>query len=110
MTHAEGDNTEKVYSYRFDMWDSNDKLVVTTGNLIHNTSEDTEYDKSRDVFYTNKYLREGEIGHIQYTVKTLNGLIVSSPKYRIMRVPSIDMVYPLEVFPELNFDEGYIKL
>jgi hypothetical protein len=35
------DLNEKVYSYRFDVYQG-DKLFSTTGDLIHNSTQDTE--------------------------------------------------------------------
>jgi hypothetical protein len=50
------DKTEKVYTYRFDLRDEFDKLVVTSGDLIHNSSTDTERYSSSDTWNVTKDL------------------------------------------------------
>ena len=45
-----GDNTEKVYSYCFNIYDVNDNLIATSGENIHNTTTDTELNFSYDEF------------------------------------------------------------
>jgi hypothetical protein len=57
-----------------------------------------------------KLLVDGEIYYLKYTVTTVNGLIISSPTYRIMSSTSVDMEKIINLYPELNYDEGYIQI
>lgn len=77
------DKSEKVYSYSFDLFDKNKRLVKTSGEMIHNNFNDAEYGISIDTFKIEEDLPMNEICFLQYTVKTINGLIKSSPLYRI---------------------------
>lgn len=106
----EGDISEKVYSYRFDIWDSNDKLVLTTNERIHNTSNDTENDSSADVWNLDTTIIDEKVYYIQYTVTTLNALTISSPKYSIRRSRSVPFDKKLIITPINNFEEGYIEI
>jgi hypothetical protein len=58
------DKTEKVYSYRFDLYDEKSELVATSGDLIHNNSLDTEKFESSDTWLVTKNLKPGYV----YTV------------------------------------------
>lgn len=104
------DTTEKVYNYRFDVWDSKEQLVATSGDLIHSGIDDTEYHTSLDSFEFPRDLELNEIYYIQYTVKTNNGLICSSPRYRLIQHHSVDPEMDAELFATNNFDNGYITL
>jgi hypothetical protein len=69
-----GDTTEKVYSYYFNLYDGEDNLVATTGEKIHNSTTDTELDSSYDEF---EYMHDFEIYKpykIEYVVLTNNNL------------------------------------
>jgi hypothetical protein len=46
-THTE-DITEKAYSYRFNLYNSRNELVATSGELIHDNSKDQSADQSTD--------------------------------------------------------------
>jgi hypothetical protein len=39
-TYINSDVTEKLYSYQFIVYDTNDEIYDTSGELIHNTSTD----------------------------------------------------------------------
>jgi len=76
-----GDSTEKVYSYEFNLWDSDNNLLATSGVQVHDSTQDVSSYASRDIFRTYKIIPDGTMGYIQYTVTTLNNLTISSPKY-----------------------------
>ena len=79
-----GDPSEKVYSYRFDLYDRHNTLVVSSGDQLHNSSEDRAIDKSIDKWTTRQGLQPGFEYLLSYTVKTINGLEISSKSYRII--------------------------
>jgi hypothetical protein len=56
-----GDSTEKVYTYRFDIYDNSDTLVISTGDQIHNSNNDTELYKSYDKYEYNKDLELNKV-------------------------------------------------
>lgn len=103
------DTLEKVYSYRFDLTDTNHKIIKTSGELIHNSTNDDLYE-SYDYFDINQDLEENKAYYLKYTVTTLNGLVRSSPNYRIMQKRSIDPDLKADLIASLNFDNGYVNL
>jgi hypothetical protein len=47
---------------------------------------------------------------LEYIVTTINGLTVSSGRYRIMQKESIDPELKATINPVLNFENGYIEV
>jgi hypothetical protein len=45
-----GDTTERVYSYRFNLYNAENVLVSTSGDLLHDTTKDIELGKSEDEY------------------------------------------------------------
>ncbi len=125
-----GDSSEKVYSYRFQLFDSANNLLDDTGVQLHNSSNDINSNSSTDEYYCYRELNEGESYYIVYSVTTINGLFASSPRYQIISADSIDpednitlmvsngleeSVYdggiPTGGFPEWKpWEEGLIKI
>lgn len=64
---------EKIYSYRFDIFDENKKLWDTSGELIHNSHLDQQ-----DQWTMNKALEDNKNYYMQYTVTTQNYYTISS--------------------------------
>lgn len=106
----DGDVSEKVYNYRFDVYDNNGQLYETSGNLLHNSFEDDNIYSSRDLYTPKKTLEINKVYHIKYTVITTNGLEVSSVRYRIMEKDSINPEIKADVVATLNADNGYINI
>jgi hypothetical protein len=50
------DRTETVYSYSFSIYNSLNELYYTTGELIHNSSNDAEYGLSTDSLIINDFI------------------------------------------------------
>lgn len=105
-----GDKTEHAYSYQFDVYDENDNIVATSGEQLHNSSNDAEEDLSYDEFIYSKELPLNKSYRIKYTVTTINGLVISSPRYRIMQKISIDSDIQATLEAIANFDNGEITL
>lgn len=118
-----GDNSEKVYSYRFDVY-KGDELFETSGELIHNASKDTEANISYDSYTLTKDLEEYVHYSIQYVVTTGNNLVACSPRYLITKtaekkidlqieiiIPDIESSDNKEVEQALlNKEEGYFTV
>lgn len=105
-----GDKTEHAYSYQFDVYDENNNIVATSGEQLHNSSNDTEENLSYDEFTYSKELPLNKSYRIKYTVTTINGLVISSPRYRIMQKISIDSDIQATLEATANFDNGEIIL
>lgn len=107
---SKGDSTEKEYSYRFIMTNEYEEIIADSGVQIHDNTADTLSDQSSDFFKVYKEIPDGTIGYIQYIVTTINGLTISSKKYKIMKAMSIDILKPIKLYAQNNFENGYIEL
>ena len=105
-----GDVTEKVYSYRFDIYNNYDVLIASSGDQVHNVNNDTELRSSYDRYDYNKDLELNKVYKIQYTVTTNNNLIVQSPRYRIMQRTTIEPDLKADLVASVNFDNGYVDV
>ncbi len=106
----DGDFTEKVYTYQFNIYDNKDNIIATSGEQIHNATNDTELNFSYDIYNYYQDLSENDIYKIQYSVITNNGLSVSSPRYRIIRRETIEPDIVASLIATSNFDDGYITV
>ena len=104
------DTTEKEYKYNFTIYDSNKNIYMTSGEQLHNSINDTEYNKSSDVFDCEYELQPGQTYYIQYTITTINNLVISSPRYRLQQKVSIEPNLNADIDLKLNFDNGYISI
>ena len=77
------DQSEKVYSYNFSFYTEDGELYYTTGELLHNNSNDIEYGISTDSVILSSFIKTSEVYKLVYTVTTLNGYVASSPMYRV---------------------------
>lgn len=105
-----GDNTEKVYSYCFNIYDVNDNLIATSGENIHNTTTDTELNFSYDEF---NYMKDFEIYKpykIQYSIQTNNNLQLSSPLYKISQKVTAEAELKADIVATADFNDGYISV
>ena len=85
--------------------------MATSGDCLHNSSNDTELYESYDEFVLSKDLNIDEAYRIKYTVNTINGMTISSPRYRVMQKLSIDPDIWLRknVFSVFNSDNALLK-
>lgn len=104
------DSSERVYSYRFDLFNSEGELINTSGELLHNSSHDENLYESHDSYTFLQELTTNKLFGIKYTVITTNGLIASSPMYRISQKKSINPELNATLNAKLNYENGYINL
>ena len=105
-----GDTTEKAYKYRFVLTNQEDQVIIDSGWKIHDATQDVYSESSRDIFKIYTELEYAQIATLEYSVQTINGLTVHSPPYKVMRVESVDLEYPLELYTLANFEDGCIEL
>ena len=106
---TDGDTTEKVYSYCFNIYDKDNNVILTSGECIHNNSTDSNPEISVDNFTVLWDLQYYEIYYIEYKITSINNIVLSSPKYRIMQRETISPeIYGATLEAKLNFDNGYI--
>ena len=104
-----GDATEKVHSYYFNLYQDND-LIKTTNWILHNSSLDENGYESFDLFNLEEDLDLDKIYYIEYKIKTNNNLIVSSGKYPIKQKVLYASDQLINILPILNYENGYIEL
>lgn len=104
-----GDATEKVHSYCFNLYQDND-LIKTTDWILHNSNLDENGYESFDLFNLEEDLDLDKIYYIEYKIKTNNNLIVSSGKYSIKQKVLYASDQLINILPILNYENGYIEL
>ena len=104
------DKTEKVYSYEFNLYNENDNLIKTSGELIHDNTQNTQLGSSEDKFDIMNDLEEDKIYYLQYKVTTINGLIEYSPKYKIIQKQSINVDIQGKLTAEVDNENGCVRL
>ena len=104
------DTSEKVYSYRFNLYDNDLNLIQTSGEKIHNSSLDIELYESHDNYDIEQDLEINRSYYLEYIVTTINNLKASSGKYRIMQKKSINPEIKADLIPSLNFENGYVNI
>lgn len=110
FTASPDDITERVYSYNFTVWDADNQVIATTGEIVHSSDNDISSSETIDEFSLPQDLKVNHSYYIQYTITTLNKMVVESPKYRIMQKNSIDPELQAKLIAELNYDNGYANI
>lgn len=107
--YESADLTERVYSYRFDLYNELGVLVDTSGTLLHNADSDINNSASIDRYTFSQDLPIGKKYKIKYTVITNNGL-EESVNYFITQQSSINPNLNATIVTKLNYDNGYIEV
>lgn len=105
-----GDTTERVYSYEFNLYNANGELVETSGEQLHNSSNDTEINESYDTYKLLSGIVDEDEYYLSYSVITQNGLQLSTPRYLIQNNFYIDPEVNASLIATLNYDNGYIQI
>lgn len=133
--YSSADRTEKVYSYSFNLYDDQLKLVETTGEKLHSidndsiilnepqdssTGESTDGSiiespvnytiESQDSYTLDRDLEPNKKYYIEYIITTTNGLVQSSGKYTIIQRNYLEPEHKIIPKPSLNFENGYITI
>ena len=102
------DTTEKVYSYYFNLYDENNELVASSGEQLHNSSNDKEIDQSTDTWNVRKNLEPNVHYTIEYGVTTMNGLTPDPVRYSIIesetKAPNVHATLQVSNV----YDDGYM--
>jgi len=40
----------------------------------------------------------------------MNGLVISTDKYKVMKMISVEPEYPIKLHAKMNFEEGFVEL
>ena len=112
-TYRNPDTTEKVYSYRFSIYDFDNNLLTTSGDLIHNTLNDEIKDgswSSSDTWQADAELEDGVKYRLVYSVKTTNGCFAETRPYVIKNSTTVDANLPAKLLATIDNDNGYVAL
>lgn len=104
------DETEKIYSYCFELTDMDGRIINTSGVQIHNSENDTSTKRSEDTWKSNIELNKDIPYYLTYKVTTMNNLEVSSPRYITMNQDSIDIDLDIELQSKMDVDNGCVEL
>lgn len=109
---SNADQSERAYSYRFDLYDESGKLVTSSGEQLHDSSKDTSLTASSDTWSTRYVLNDETNYSIVYYVTTVNGLQCESQAYRIYNGLTFDsnVINYCNFIAEVNQDDGYVDL
>lgn len=104
------DTTEKMYSSRFYVMDENYNIVDDTGETLHNITNDDSSYEGQESYQLLADLELDKNYYIVFQVTTTNGLIVTTPKYRIAQRSSISPDITFDLIATADYDNGYIGL
>lgn len=107
-----GDPTEKAYGYQFIIKKLNGAVYYDSEEQLHNTETDTANDWSIDKLSSWLALSEDEMYNLQYKVKTINGIELSSPVYKIAARSSLipNGLEKCKLVATNDYDDGYVVL
>lgn len=104
------DTTEKIYSYCFEITDSDNNIIATSGGQLHDSSKDISLTETQDTWYNNLELEKDKQYHITYKITTMNGLEVSSQAYILEEQDTVNANLQAILTAQLSFDDGCISL
>lgn len=110
------DKTERPYSYMFNLYNNEKEVLETSGWQLHNTNinrtgnNSLQFDSTIDEYTFLTVPENMKDYYIQYVVKTINDLEISSPIYACKSAFNDEDVLPVELNADNIFEDGYIKL
>lgn len=105
------DSGEKVYDYKFNLYSSSGAdLLMTSDWQIHDSTSDTELNTSVDYWQCNYNFDKLSRYLVSYTIRTVNNLEVTTPRYSITFVSSIQPQVVIGVKAKNNYDDGFINV
>ena len=105
-----GDITEKVYSYSFNLYDSTNKLIETSGEQIHNYNKDTNSYEQTDTWVMRRALDPNAIYVLEYNAITINGYKIGPKRQTIIDGETLPPNVHANLIALSNNDDGYIDL
>ena len=103
------DATEKLYSYRFDIYDLEDNLIDTSGECLYNVANDNENGQALCSWNSKVDLIKEVTYRLCFSIVTINGL-KASVEQSIYAEESINITFPIELISELNYEDGTVNL
>ena len=103
------DPMEKVYTYRFVLYDDMDNIIEDSGELTHNASQDTLH-TSVDTYTFLDDIEDNTTCYLQYSLVTVNGLALSTPKIGIIAAEELNVSLDLQIDARNHYDNGYVQI
>jgi hypothetical protein len=111
--YKNNDPAEKLYSYNFTIYDSDNNIYETSGDVMYdgtgNSMDGTQLNCSMS-WCPRKGLMEDKIYKIILTVKTINDYCGSSAEYNITAETTIDARLPARLLATPDYDNGCVIL
>lgn len=108
--YSNQDIQEKVYSYRFIIYDENNNIYEDSGHKIHNHDYDTYRNRSTDEFYPKKSLNLSKPYSIVYEVTTVNGLVVRSNRFYLKDLDTEPLNSNIAIEASLDEENAYVQI
>lgn len=100
------DVTEKLYSSRFDLLDADNNIVQTSGEILHDTSTDENRYRASEYYTISEDLPLDKAYYLKFTTTSINGLVESSPVYRIQQRRRIPMALKIDLQISMDYENG----
>jgi hypothetical protein len=110
ISWAEKDTAEKLYSSRFVIYDADDNIIKDSGEILHNTISDTNAYEASESYVIPEDLELNKIYYMYYIATTINGLVKTSPRYRITQRRQIPMSLEATITAKLNYEAGIVDI
>lgn len=104
------DTSEKLYSSRFKVYDEDGNIIRDTGEILHNTLNDSLPYESTEEFKLTQDLEVNKSFYIQFCAKSVNGMEANSPKYRVIQKRSVKPEIETALVATLNENDGFVTL
>ena len=104
------DPTERVYQYKFIVYNENGTELETSGWKLHNSYTDESTSESMDSYILKHSLDQNVRYRIQYSVITNNLLEIKSPRYEIMEAESINPELNAILYADLDYENACISV
>lgn len=104
------DPSEKVYQYKFTLYNAKGEEVETSGWLLHNTYTDENSWSSSNEYMIKRTLEDGVLYKLRYSVITNNNLEIQTPRYSIMQAESIDPTLNATLLASLDYENACVTV
>ena len=113
-TYENLDVTEKLYSYKFTVYDDKDNIYETSGNLIHNGSTDENISgigvRSLLQWRPQKALTKNKRYRVGLSIETINGYLKTTGTYNVKAGSTIDANIPAHLLATPDYNNGRVHL
>lgn len=110
-TYTNIDTQEKVYSYQFDLL-YNDKVIESSGELLHNSQNDQSPNSSQDEWSAKTIIPSSNgMYKIRYTITTVNGLTTKvEQSITTSEIEDTNFSQHFDLLTQYNEEEAYVTI